>query len=50
MYKIFILLYFLYNINQNAHDETILIFLDVIIFLKIECENLDSAPILFLLP
>ena len=30
---------------KNAHDKTILIFLNVIIFLKIGCANLDAPPI-----
>ena len=36
--------------NKNAHDRTILIFLNVIIFLKIRCANSDGAPISRLLP
>ena len=30
---------------KNAHDRTIFIFLNSIIVLKIECANLDAAPI-----
>ena len=40
---IFFIKYILY---KNAHDITIFIFLNVIIFLKIGCANLDAAPIL----
>ena len=35
---------------KNAQDRTIFIFLNVIIFLKIGCSNLDAAPISPLLP
>ena len=35
---------------KNAHDGTIFIFVNVIIFLKIGCANLDAAPISLLLP
>ena len=35
---------------KNAHDRTIFIFFNVIIFLKIGCANLDAAPISPLLP
>ena len=39
---IFLIKYILY---KNAHDRNIFIFLNVIIFLKIGCANLDVAPI-----
>ena len=35
---------------KNAHDGTILIFLNVIFLLKIRCANLDAAPISQLFP
>ena len=44
---IFFIKYMLY---KNAHDRTLFIFLNVIIFLKIPCANLDAAPISPLLP
>ena len=39
-----------YMLYKNANDRTIFIFLNVIIFLKIGCANLDAPPILPLLP
>ena len=35
--------YQIHVIYKNAHDRTILIFLNVITFLKIGCANLDAA-------
>ena len=35
---------------KNSHDRTIFIFLNVIIFLKMGCANLDAAPISMPLP
>ena len=35
-----------YKLYNNAHDRTIFIFLNIIIFLKIWCANLYAAPIL----
>ena len=34
-----------YMSYKNAHDRTIFIFLNVIIFLKIGCAKLEAAPI-----
>ena len=42
MITIFLIKFMLY---KNAHDRTILIFFNFIIFLKIGCANLDAAPI-----
>ena len=39
-----------YMLYKNALDRTIFICLNVIIFLKIGCANLDAAPISPLLP
>ena len=36
---------FQYILYKNAHDRTIFIFLNVIIYLKIGCANLNAAPI-----
>ena len=47
MIIIFLIKYMLY---KNAHYRTILIFLNVITFLKIGCANLDAAPISPLFP
>ena len=47
MIIIFFIKYMLY---KNAHDRTIFSLLNVIIFLKIGCANLDAAPISLLLP
>ena len=47
MIIIFLIKYMLY---KNAHDRTIFMFSNVIIFLKIRCANLDAAPISPLLP
>ena len=33
------------TLYKNAHDRTLLIFLNVSIFLKIGCANFDAAPI-----
>ena len=46
---IIIICFIKYMLYKNAHDGTIF-FLNVIIFLKIGCANLDAAPILPLLP
>ena len=47
MIIVFFIKFILY---KNAHDRTIFIFLNIIIFLKIGCANLDAAPISPLLP
>ena len=39
-----------YMLYKNAHDRTILIFLNVIIFLKIGCTNINYASISTLFP
>ena len=48
MIIIFCIKYILYY--KNAHDRTIFIFLNFIIFLKIACPKFDAAPISLPLP
>ena len=47
VFDIFIILFFFikYILHKSVHDRSIFIFLNVIIFLKIGCANLDVAPI-----
>ena len=42
---VIIIVFIKYLLYENAHNRTISIFVNVMIFLKIECTNLDVAPI-----
>ena len=44
--NIYVIIFFTkYMFYNSAHDRTIFIFSNVIIFLKIVCANLDATPI-----